>query len=150
VIAYLVTLVANTARISIALQMERTEVSWLNPAQLHRFEGVFIYFAFLLLLFVVSENIRPRKLLIFSRSPFSRFSCITQQRWGFRWQMAHTVGELISGALTFRTTDSLGNNSPTRRIPVLSRAPSPVGNHSPESMATERKETSSLCSSINQ
>jgi exosortase K len=59
VIAYFVTLVANTARISIALQMERKEVSWLTPAQLHRFEGVFIYFGFLLLLFVVSDNIRP-------------------------------------------------------------------------------------------
>jgi exosortase K len=57
-IAYLVTLVANTARISIALRLQRmpAEIGWLDPDRLHRFEGVFIYFGFLLLLFVVSEK----------------------------------------------------------------------------------------------
>jgi exosortase K len=60
VIAYFVTLVANTTRIAIALRLRRTpaQVSWLNPYQLHRFEGIFIYFGFLLLLFVVSERMR--------------------------------------------------------------------------------------------
>lgn len=58
VIAYLTTLVANTTRITIALLMRQSpaEISWLNPDQLHRFEGVFIYFGFLLLLFVASEK----------------------------------------------------------------------------------------------
>ena len=62
-IAYLVTLVANTARIAIALRLQRmtAEVTWLNPNQIHRFEGIFIYFSFLLLLFVVSENMRSEK-----------------------------------------------------------------------------------------
>jgi len=62
-IAYLVTLVANTTRIAVALQLQRmpAEVSWLNPYQLHRFEGIFIYFGFLLLLFVVSEKMRSEK-----------------------------------------------------------------------------------------
>jgi exosortase K len=57
-IAYVVTLVANTARISIALRLQRTpaEISWLNHDQLHRFEGIFIYFGFLLMLFVISER----------------------------------------------------------------------------------------------
>jgi exosortase K len=57
-IAYAVTLVANTVRISIALQMQRlpAEISGLNHDQLHRFEGVFIYFGFLLLLFIISER----------------------------------------------------------------------------------------------
>jgi exosortase K len=57
-IAYLVTLVANTTRIAIALRLQRMPagVSRLNPYQLHRFEGIFIYFGFLLLLFVVSER----------------------------------------------------------------------------------------------
>ena len=32
------------------------EISWLSPNQLHRFEGIFIYFGFLLLLFMVSEK----------------------------------------------------------------------------------------------
>jgi exosortase K len=56
--AYLATLVANTVRISIALQLQRmrVETAWLSQDQLHRFEGIFVYFGFLLLLFVVSEK----------------------------------------------------------------------------------------------
>ena len=58
VIAYLTTLVANTARISVALRLRQMPAGagWLNPDQLHRFEGVFIYFGFLLLLFVINEK----------------------------------------------------------------------------------------------
>ena len=56
--AYLATLVANTLRIAIALQMHRhpMDISWLSPHQLHRLEGIFVYFGFLLLLFAVSEK----------------------------------------------------------------------------------------------
>jgi exosortase K len=56
--AYLATLVANTVRISTALRLRRPplEISWLSPNQLHRFEGILIYFGFLLLLFMVSEK----------------------------------------------------------------------------------------------
>jgi exosortase K len=58
VFSYLATLVANTARISIALRLHNTppEISWLSQNQLHRFEGIFVYFGFLLLLFVLSER----------------------------------------------------------------------------------------------
>lgn len=58
-IAYLATIVANTARISIALQMRElpADVIWMSPNQLHRFEGVFVYFGFLLLLFVLHERV---------------------------------------------------------------------------------------------
>jgi exosortase K len=61
-LAYVVTLVANTARISIALRLQRmpAELSWLNPDQLHRFEGIFIYFGFLLMLFVISEKVSSK------------------------------------------------------------------------------------------
>jgi exosortase K len=57
--AYLVTVVANGVRISVALHLRRMsqEVSWLTPNQLHRFEGIFVYFGFLLLLFMVSEKL---------------------------------------------------------------------------------------------
>ncbi|MEP6920750.1 MAG: exosortase K [bacterium] len=60
--AYLATLVANTVRISIALLLRKMsfEVSLLNPNQLHRFEGIFIYFGFLLLLFVIGERVSER------------------------------------------------------------------------------------------
>lgn len=61
-IAYVVTLVANTARISLALRLQHMPAggSWLNPDQLHRFEGIFIYFGFLLMLFVISERMSSR------------------------------------------------------------------------------------------
>jgi exosortase K len=56
-IAYLVTLLANTVRIATALQLRsmRIESGLLSPGQLHRFEGIFIYFGFLLLLYVISD-----------------------------------------------------------------------------------------------
>jgi hypothetical protein len=56
--AYLATLVANTVRISTALLLHQTplEITSLSPNQLHRFEGIFIYFGFLLLLFILSER----------------------------------------------------------------------------------------------
>ena len=56
-ISYLATLMANTVRITTALQLRsmRIESGLLSPAQLHRFEGIFVYFGFLLLLYVVSD-----------------------------------------------------------------------------------------------
>ena len=55
--AYLATIIANTVRISSALLLRRMPVEiGLSPDQLHRFEGIFIYFGFLLLLFLVSEK----------------------------------------------------------------------------------------------
>ena len=62
-IAYLVTLIANTTRIAVALGLRQvsTDFDGMSPGQLHRFEGIVIYFGFLLLLFVVTEkrNLRP-------------------------------------------------------------------------------------------
>jgi len=58
-IAYATTLVANTVRISTALQLRGSALGmgWLDGSQLHRFEGIFVYFGFLLLLFLVSEKV---------------------------------------------------------------------------------------------
>lgn len=76
VIAYLATLVANATRITIALLLRQatsdigSESGWMNPDQLHRFEGVFIYFGFLLLLFVVSEKMSAEKTSDMFRSLF--------------------------------------------------------------------------------
>ncbi|MEQ1607300.1 MAG: exosortase K [Pyrinomonadaceae bacterium] len=57
--AYATTIVANTFRISTALFIRRADpqIIWLNPEELHRFEGIVIYFGFLLLLYVVSEKV---------------------------------------------------------------------------------------------
>jgi exosortase K len=68
--AYFATLIANTVRICIALEIQRrsVEVSWLTANQLHRLEGIVVYFGFLLLLFTLmerSETAKPRKVLLF-------------------------------------------------------------------------------------
>ena len=70
--AYLATLVANTVRISTALRLQRMplEVSWLSRNQLHRFEGIVIYFGFLLLLFMVSERNSANAASLLRRSFF--------------------------------------------------------------------------------
>ena len=69
-IAYVTTLIANTTRICVALEIQRrgVEVSWLTGNQLHRLEGIVIYFGFLLLLFMLLERMdagEPRRLLLF-------------------------------------------------------------------------------------
>ncbi len=53
-LAYVSTLIANTTRIWIALHPLR--VSWLTPDQVHRLEGIVVYFGFLLLLFMLMER----------------------------------------------------------------------------------------------
>ena len=70
-IAYLVTLVANTVRIAIALRLGRlSEISCLNSYQLHRVEGILVYFGFLLLLFVGSEKMSAGKTSSLLRQSF--------------------------------------------------------------------------------
>ena len=58
VAAYIATLVANTVRIATAVRFKGLTLgmSWLSGNQLHRLEGIFIYFGFLLVLFMVSEK----------------------------------------------------------------------------------------------
>jgi exosortase K len=62
-VSYLTTIIANTVRIMTALELRHVDADlvWLNPDQLHRFEGIFVYFGFLLLLFVISEKVSSRK-----------------------------------------------------------------------------------------
>jgi len=50
-IAFLATLIANSVRISLALAFQN-----LNSGQLHRIEGIVIYFGFLLILFLLAEK----------------------------------------------------------------------------------------------
>ena len=59
-VAYGTTVIANTARISIALHMQGMHLKFweLNPEQLHRLEGIIVYFGFLLMLFVLVERRR--------------------------------------------------------------------------------------------
>lgn len=57
-VAYATTLIANTIRICIALEIQRHsfQISGLSATQLHRLEGIVVYFGFLLLLFVLTER----------------------------------------------------------------------------------------------
>jgi len=60
--AFLATVVANTVRIATAVRLhgKPIDLGGLDPNQLHRLEGIVIYFGFLLLLFVLSERIANR------------------------------------------------------------------------------------------
>ena len=63
-ISYATTIVANTVRISTALHLQnsRLEIAGLNGNQLHRLEGILIYFGFLLLLFLLSERTEEQEI----------------------------------------------------------------------------------------
>ncbi len=62
-IAYATTLVANTTRIWIALHPAK--VSWLTGNQMHRLEGIVVYFGFLLVLFMLIERSYSVKRFLF-------------------------------------------------------------------------------------
>ncbi|HSL55626.1 MAG TPA: exosortase K [Pyrinomonadaceae bacterium] len=66
-IAYGTTLIANAVRIFIALEIQRGsfEVSGLSGNQLHRLEGIVVYFGVLMLLFVLMERRNSRKVWVF-------------------------------------------------------------------------------------
>jgi exosortase K len=57
--AYFSTIIANTVRIVVAMRLHRMspEMIWINPEQLHRLEGIFIYFGFLLFLYTSAESL---------------------------------------------------------------------------------------------
>ena len=70
VVAYVTTVIANAVRICIALEIQEhsLQVNGLTGNQLHRLEGIVVYFGFLLLLFVLTEkgSARPsRRLVLF-------------------------------------------------------------------------------------
>lgn len=68
-VAYLVTLLANTTRIWLALELRAraVAVSGLTNNQLHCLEGIVVYFTFLLLLFVLMERFDSAKPVNFGR-----------------------------------------------------------------------------------
>lgn len=61
--AYVATIIANTVRICVALELQHhAGISWLNANQLHRLEGIVVYFGFLLLLFMLTEKTKPESI----------------------------------------------------------------------------------------
>ena len=61
VVAYITTVITNTVRIFIALEIQKhsVELEWLTANQLHRLEGIVVYFGFLLMLFILTERRNP-------------------------------------------------------------------------------------------
>jgi len=57
--AFATTIAANSVRIAIALKLHRMNATalWINPEQAHRLQGIFIYFGFLLLLYLLYEKL---------------------------------------------------------------------------------------------
>jgi hypothetical protein len=95
--AYVTTVLANTVRISTALQIRHVDpdLIWLNPDQLHRFEGIVIYFGFLLLLFVIGERIGSDP----ARSPRGTASRLRRSMLPLLIYYATTLGvPLVNGA----------------------------------------------------
>ena len=100
--AYLATLVANTVRIATALQTReaRFKASWLDPNQLHRLEGIFVYFGFLLLLFLVSERMNSGNTVLEKRASMLRGAFFPLMIY-----YATTLGvPLVNGACRSSTT----------------------------------------------
>lgn len=105
--AFVATLTANTVRIWIALEMQSFESSWLTANQVHRVEGIVVYFGFLLLLFVISERLEAvpssRWVLIFPLVVYYGVTLVLplvngSYRQGFAF-LEHSVFVLLSPLL---------------------------------------------------
>jgi exosortase K len=61
-LAYLATIVANTLRIALALRTQRMNLvdDWLSHNDVHRLEGILVYFGCLFLLYVVIEVVESK------------------------------------------------------------------------------------------
>lgn len=62
-IAYVATMFANTMRISAAFAHRGEQVGWLSSSEVHRFEGILIYFGFLLLLYTLDQKRTSRNFM---------------------------------------------------------------------------------------
>jgi exosortase K len=70
VVAYVTTVIANAVRICVALEIQQHsfQIDGLSGNQLHRVEGIVVYFGFLLVLFVLTEKgsaMPSRRLVLF-------------------------------------------------------------------------------------
>ena len=72
VLAYIATIITNAVRISLAVQTLQSQQfnGWLTAGEVHRLEGILVYFGFLSLLFVVAEQSDRRKAGVDERGVF--------------------------------------------------------------------------------
>ena len=81
-IAYVFTIIANTVRICIALEMQDhpLTIDGLNTNQIHRLEGIVVYFVFLSFLFLLTERLeqgRPFALMKYLIFTVAIYYCTT-------------------------------------------------------------------------
>ena len=121
-VSYVATLVANTVRITTALQLRKMKIesSWLSAGEIHRLEGIFVYFGFLLLLWVLNERMN------YGRSgarfmPFrndERFSFLRRSVFPLLIYYGTTLGiPLLNGA--FRQAEFWQHSAFVLLIPLL-------------------------------
>lgn len=95
--AYFATLIANTVRISVAMQMQglAPAVGWLDEEGSHRLLGIVIYFGSLLLLFVLAGNTDADERLYPEKAP----GLLRRSIWPLTAYYAVTLGiPLLNGA----------------------------------------------------
>jgi exosortase K len=102
-LAYLATTAANNVRISVAMQMQDLGpvVEWLDAEELHRLEGIVVYFGSLLLLFVLTERRDASERLY----PEKTASLLRRSVWPLAVYYAVTLGvPLANGAFSQGST----------------------------------------------
>ncbi len=95
--AYSATIVANTVRISVAMQMQDLgpAVGWLDEEESHRLLGIVVYFGSLLLLFVLAGNTDADERLYPEKTP----GLLRRSIWPLSVYYAVTLGiPLVNGA----------------------------------------------------
>jgi exosortase K len=97
-ISYATTIVANTVRISTALHLQdtRLDLAGLNGNQIHRLEGIVIYFSFLVLLFVLSDRTTDQNAVA---NPNSRIGRVGQFILPLLVYYATTLGIPLANAI---------------------------------------------------
>ena len=107
--AYLATIVANTVRITTALQFHgrSPEIAGLAQNDFHRLQGIVIYFGFLLLLFVLSERlVRTGSDSDAAISSSSRHSLWRKSLFPLAIYYATTLGLPLANALRLRNASA--------------------------------------------
>jgi len=121
-LAFFATIVTNAVRISLALQLLGTQRRnrWLNAEELHRLEGILVYFGFLLLLFVIADEVDHRWHI--SRDDRAGMAGFSRFLFPLAVYYATTLGvPLINGA--FRQREFWEHSVFVLLIPLLLIAP---------------------------